>query len=112
MSMKQLIYLYLIFSFVTLSEERGVKVQIIDQNIDSSSLEQRYQVSRKGVSPPTLPDKMERDQALASISAINSWDELKKDIFYVDMKHKSIDELMVKYPELSKKDIIHLKGNK
>ena len=51
---------------------------------------------------PTLPSKEERDNFFDEYKIsekIKSWDELKKDIFYMDLKKKKLSTLQQKYPE-------------
>jgi hypothetical protein len=101
----------MIYTSLVYSQDRPIQIQIIDPNIDSSSLQKKYQVSKDKASFTSLPNKKIRDKFLGSFLAPVSWDETQKDIFYMDIKSKSLDELMEKYPELPKLELAKLKGN-
>ncbi len=110
--MKKLIPFLILASFTTLAQNEGVKVQIVDENIDSSSLEKSYQVSRHRDSSTSLPDRDLREEVLKDIKAIQKWDELKKDIFFMDLGSKSIKELVQKYPEIKESELKFLKDKR
>lgn len=105
--MKTLITLMLAYSFTTLAQ---VQIQVVDPEVDTSELQQRgYQVTREENEFSSLPDKDKRDQLLNELPAAKEWDELQKDIFYMDLKSKSIDQLEKKYPGISKARLKQLK---
>lgn len=110
--MKKLICLFLTYSFIAKAHDKSVQVQIFDPGIDSSSLEEKYQVHKKKSSYSSLPNKEARDQVLSSFPVTSKWDELKKDIFIMDIKSKTLEELVVKYSEFTKNDFLQLKGEK
>jgi hypothetical protein len=89
-----------------------VKVQIVDPDVDSSTLEKDYEVSRKSTQADSIPSKEARDEIFVNIKSIKKWDELKKDIFFMDLKSKSISELSAKYPEFSQSDLKSLKAKR
>lgn len=110
--MKNLIFLYLTFYFITFAsfaEDKKIQVQIVDPYINSKSFDSKYQVNRDNRAFTTLPDKKLRDEALNSSEATKNWDELQKDIFYMDLKNNTIANLGKKYPKIKKDELIRLK---
>jgi hypothetical protein len=100
----------LIFSLlIALPLMAQVQVQVLDPDIDTSSLEKKYQVHRDTKQANSLPNKELRDQLFQGVTKINKYDELKKDIFFMDLKRRSIPELLKKYPEFSMKELKSLK---
>jgi hypothetical protein len=89
-----------------------VKVQIVDTDLDSTSLEKDYQVNKEVTSVNSLPDKEVRDELLDDLISIKKWDDLKKDIFFMDLKSKSLKDLSVKYPEVELKSLKFLKAKR
>lgn len=96
--------------YISYAQNQGVKVFITDENIDSSSLEKKYEVTRKAELPNVLPDRQKRENVLSGIDIPKDWDELSKDIFYSDLKSKSIQDLTKKYPNFKEADLKNLKG--
>jgi hypothetical protein len=87
-----------------------VKVQVIDPELDTTPFEGNYQVSRKEETFSSLPSKKERDKLLSQIAATKDWDELKKDLFYMDLNSKKMEQLKIKYPEIPVQELRKLKG--
>ena len=88
----------LVFCFSLLSTAQ-IQVQVIDQQVDTKDLKKKgYFVNRESKDYSSLPDKRQRDKILNSISQTNGWDQLEKDIFYMNLRSKSINELTMKYP--------------
>ena len=83
-------------------------VTILDPNIDSEELKKNFHVNRGSTHESSLPDKQVRDNLLAESKATSKWDELKKDIFFMDLKRKALPELKKKYPEFSITEIENL----
>ena len=84
---------------------------LIDENASSAELEKTHKV-QKPVSPRnTLPGRAEREQFFADNwkEGLKDYDELEKDLLYMDLKSKTILELKTKYPELSPKELEELK---
>jgi hypothetical protein len=100
--MKLCLFLLFLISFSAIAQKANVL--IVDPDVDSKSLENGYNV-QKPSQAYSLPDKEARDEVLKNIKSVQNYDELKKDILYMDLKSKSPAELMKKYPELSKQDI-------
>lgn len=77
---------------------------IIDQDIETQELEPHFNVQRpQRVS--SLPDRYTRETLLEEFEIGESWDELKKDIFFMELRLKTLVELKKKYPELSEKKL-------
>jgi hypothetical protein len=110
--MKKLTPLLFLVSFTTLAQNQGVQVQVVDEHIDSSSLEGRYQVQRTAKKSNALPDRELREEVLKDVKAVQKWDELKKDIFFMDLERKSLPELVKKYPELKESELKFLKDKR
>lgn len=108
--MKKILYLFFAYSIIAQAQDKSVKVQVFDPDIDSRSLEEKYQVNNNPNTFSSLPNKKERDKVLSSYPLTNKWDELKKDIFFMDIKNKALEELISKYPEFKKNDFINLKA--
>lgn len=110
--MKKLIPLLFLVSFTTLAQNQGVQVQIVDQDIDSSSLEKSYAVKRSPKKNNVLPDRELRDEVLKDIKASQKWDELQKDIFFMDLQRKSLPDLVKKYPQIKEAELKFLKDKR
>ena len=107
--MKILLFIMLFSSTISWAQ---VKVQIVDPDVDSSTLEKDFEVSRKSTQANSLPSKETRDEIFIGIKSVKKWDELKKDIFYMDLKSKSLSELAIKYPEIADRDLKILKAKR
>ena len=110
--MKKLIPLLILVSFTTQAQNQGVQVQLIDEFIDSSSLEKQYQVKRETKKYGALPSRDLREEVLRDVKSIQKWDELKKDIFFMDLEKKSLSDLVKKYPELKESELKFLKDKR
>lgn len=97
-------FLFLLLLLSTTALAQKANVLIVDPDVDSSGLEKDYNV-QKPSQHYALPDKESRDEVFKGIKAVEKYDELKKDILFVDLKNKAPAEIMKKYPELSKSDI-------
>lgn len=105
--MKTLILFLLSFSISAFSQ---VQVQIVDPELDTAPLEKSgYQVSKKTSVHNALPNKKDRDKLLSELPEAKKWDELSKDIFYMDLKSKTLSDLQKKYPQISKAALKDLK---
>ena len=80
---------------------------VIDPDIETRELE-NFNI-QKNTHESSIPDRDERELLLNQVAKTKDWDELKKDIFYMDLARKSVSELQKKYPELSAKEIKLLK---
>lgn len=112
--MKNLFIIFLLFSInsqVQAQIQPGkAKVLVIDENIDTTELAKEYVVEKPATSNFVVPDLNERDIFFEGISFPEYWDDLKKDVFYLELKSKSLDYLIIKYPDLKVSDIKNLKG--
>jgi hypothetical protein len=108
--MKILIFL---ISVISLHSYSQVEIQVVDPTLDTKALEgQGYKISKKTASHNALPDKNLRDSLLSDIPETKKWDELQKDIFYMELKKKSLNDLEKKYPQISKKQLEVLKDKR
>jgi hypothetical protein len=103
-----------IFIFLVSFNSFGqVQIQVIDPQLDTQELEKKhFIVTREEDEFSSLPDKNKRDELFKELGEIKNWDELQKDIFYMDLKSKSIDKLIKKYPQLSSKKLQSLKDKR
>lgn len=83
---------------------------LVDENIDEKALEGNFNVKKGSTLRSSLPPKELRDRFLENVPAAKDWDEYQKDAFYMDIKNKSVDEILKKYKQFSKKEIKSLKG--
>lgn len=97
----------LYFSFTAQAQ---VQIQVVDPEVNTKELEDKgYQVSREEKEFTSLPDRDKRDELLKGLHIANEWDELQKDIFYMDLKSKTLEQLANKYPEISRARLQQLK---
>lgn len=87
------------------------KVLIVDPDIETKELEKNFEVQRPS-HPYSLPSKQKRDEVFEGIESLKNYDELKKDILFMDLKSKSIKEIKAKYPDLSPQDLKIIMGRK
>lgn len=86
------------FSFFSMAQ---VQVQVIDPHLDIKGLEEKgYDVTNESKDYSALPDKSQRDEILNSIPQTKGWDQVERDIFYMNLRSKSINELKMKYPSI------------
>lgn len=103
----------LLISFISFHSYSQVEIQVVDPELDVKPLEgQGYKISRKAEVHNALPDKKLRDSLLSEVPEAKTWDELQKDIFYMDLKQKSLNDLEKKYPKISKKQLDELKDKR
>lgn len=95
-----------------LSMAQKAQVLLLDENIDEAELRQNFNVQRGSTSKSSLPDRGSRDKILSAVPAISEWDELKKDIFFMELETKTIPQLKKKYPELNESQIKTLKDKR
>jgi putative salt-induced outer membrane protein YdiY len=105
--MKKPSILLVILLYTLSAFAQKAQVTILDDDIDGSPLEKEFNVHKGSTHKSFLPAKEERDFALKDLKQIQKWDELKKDIFYMELKSKSISEQ--KYPEFSTQELKTLK---
>lgn len=107
------IFVYLLsFSLLAQVNSKRAKVILIDKDIDSKELEKKYDVERPVEPNRILPTIQERDNLFQGIKLPGEWDELKKDIFFMELKEISLEELVNKYPEIKKSDLKNLKDKR
>lgn len=104
--------LLFIFICMPLAHAQKAQVLLIDEDIDQEELKENFHVHKGSTHINSLPDRHEREMLLTKVKATQQWDELKRDIFYMDLKSKSLSELKIKYPELKEKEIKLLKSKR
>lgn len=108
------ILLLLSFIFTTTIQAQNpsgrAKVLVIDQDIDTTELAKKYDVEKEAPANLKLPNLRARDKVFEGVTFPENWDHLKKDVFFLELKEKSIEELIKKYPDLKESDIKALKG--
>lgn len=103
-----IISISLIISLSALAQKADLL--LIDENIDASTLEENFNIKKGSTLKSYLPPKEARDDFLKNIPESQSWDEYQKDAFYMDIKKKTSDEIIKKYPYLSKAKVAALKA--
>lgn len=83
---------------------------LVDQEIDASELKNDFNISSKKADQSVFPEKEVVDNLLNKEEFTKDWDELKKDIFFMELKTKNIKFLVEKYPEVSEKKMKELKN--
>jgi hypothetical protein len=86
-----------------------LQIQVVDPSLESTYFEERHIVNRTPKVISHLPQKEKRDQVLNTIQLPSHWDELNKDIFFVDLQTKTIKDLLLKYPEIEPRQLEKLK---
>ena len=110
-SMKILI-IFTLFICTTQAFAQRANVTILDSEVESKELERNFNVRRGSTHKSSLPDRDFREEVLSGVETVQKWDELKKDIFFMDLKSKSLAELKKKYPELTLAEIKSLKDRR
>ncbi len=100
---------FLFLSFSAVADEP--KAILLDKDATSEELEKTNKV-QKAIPPRNiLPARAEREQFFTDNwkDGLKDYDELEKDLLYMDLRTKTILELKQKYPELSAKELEELK---
>lgn len=100
--------LFLLIS--TFSFAQKAEVVILNDDIENEPLEKHFNVSRGSSHESSLPDKKTRDELLSDRKQVKDWEEFKKDLFYMDLKSKTLKELEQKYPAFSAQELTDLKS--
>lgn len=85
-------------------------VLVINSNADTNQLEKKFKIERPAALTFEMPDLGIRDIFFENIIFPESWDDLKKDIFFLELRSMPLNELIKKYPDLKESDIQNLKG--
>ncbi len=101
--------LVMMFSLSAFAEEP--KAILMDEGATSPELDKTHNVQKAKPPRNILPGKAERDQFFADNwkDGLKDYDELEKDLLYMDLKSKTILELKAKYPELTARELEELK---
>ncbi len=97
-------------SLITTSVYSQINMHIVNEEDQPAAqeLEKKYNVTHKAKDPKVMPDKHSRDAFLEGSGIPQDWDELDRDIFYMDLKTKSFAEVKNKYPKIDPKTIQEL----
>ncbi|MCM2351577.1 MAG: hypothetical protein NDI69_16255 [Bacteriovoracaceae bacterium] len=106
------ILMFLMLSCLSVANAQKAEVLLLDEDIDETELKEDFNVHKGSTHRSSIPDRDQRQMLLSKLSAIEKWDELKKDIFYMDLASKSVSQLKEKYPELKLKEIKMLKAQR
>jgi hypothetical protein len=114
MSIRHLLVLSLLLSSRLYADENPgrPKILFLNQNINTKELTGNYDLEKPEGPTNVMPDLAERDSFFSGINFPASWDDLNKDIFYVEIHQRPLSYLIKKYPEIKKEDIARLKENK
>lgn len=104
-----LLPLLLLFTFGAFAQK--AKVLIVDPDIETVELEKDFEIQRPA-HRYALPDKKVRDEVFEGLESVKRYDELKKDILFMDVQSKSIQELKEKYPDIPASDLKIIMGRK
>ena len=105
--MKKIIVAFLFSSFVVAQEAELV---LIDEDISPTDIGSEFKIHRPEKKKNFLPQIHLRDKFLMNIPESRDWDEYRKDSFYMDIKHKKVEEILLKYPNYNEIFIRSLKG--
>lgn len=105
--MKHFLLFILLLPTLAFAQQKP-KVLIVDPDLDSAPLEKEFSI-QKPAQHYALPDKDQRDLVVSGIKSVEKFDELKKDILYMDLKSLKEEDVRKKYPELSPMDIRKMK---
>ncbi len=97
-------------SFNSLQAQNPAELFLVDQGIDASALKDQFNISKDKADLKVFPRKEIVDRLVGQEDFAKDWDELKKDIFFMDLKIREMSYLTNKYPEISNKKIIELKN--
>lgn len=105
--MKRLLFIALIVGLASNVYAGKAKLVIVDPNLDPEEFGEDFDVQSKR--DTKLPDKNERDDFLSGLKQAQDWDEWEKDLFYMELQYKSLDDLVRKYPDFTRKELKNLK---
>ena len=108
----KLILSFLLLGISSMSTAQRAQVLLLDEDIDGTSLDQNFNVQRGSTARSALPDRDLREEVLSVVPDIAEWDELKKDIFFMELESKTVLQLKKKYPELKESQIKMLKDKR
>lgn len=86
------------------------QLTVVSPDINADSLKDSFDVHYGSSHKSSLPDRQERERVLTGLEAASNWDELKRDIFYMDIKTRPLEVLAKKYPEIPSSELTELKG--
>lgn len=87
-----------------------IKLLIIDKEISAKHLEKTYAIEYPDNPPPIFPSIEKRDHFFIGVEFPKSYDDLQKDMLYMELKTLPLTELTEKYPELEPNELKRLKA--
>jgi Vitamin D binding protein, domain III len=96
----KMVSLPLLFLFIIPAHAQKAELVILNPDIETKELEKVYLIQRP-IHFNSLPDKVMRDEVMVGIESVKDYDELKKDILFMDLKSKLPEALKKKYPDIS-----------
>lgn len=97
-------------SFSAVKAQNKAELFLVDQDIDASALDDQFNISKDQASIKVFPRKEIVDALLNEEEFARDWDELQKDIFYMNLKIRDMSYLKNKYPDIPKNKLIELKN--
>lgn len=106
-----LILSFVIYScFQTANAQNKANLFVVDQEIEADSLADQFTISKEQADLKVFPKKEIIDAFLENEEFARDWDELEKDIFYMNLKTRKMDYLKKKYPHISSEKLRELKS--
>lgn len=99
--------LALIFSHYAFAQK--AKMLVVGPKTETQRAIKEFDVEYAEPQLQILPEKIKRDAFLKNINQSKKWDEIRKDIFYMQLLSRSISELKAKFPEFSEIELKSLK---
>jgi hypothetical protein len=84
------------------------KIIFLNKDIDGKEFAKKYDIEKPMAPLFIMPDLQERDEFFSGMTFPESWDDLNKDIFYVEIHQRPLSFLIEKYLEINKKEILRL----
>lgn len=111
--MKTVVALIILFIVTYVkAEPEQLRVMILDDNIKKSDFPQNVKFdSRKKKMSFTREDRDTQFEKIKLSIHTTKMDELGRDLLFMDLKSKSIEELTVLYPQIPSKDLEYAKTN-
>jgi hypothetical protein len=108
--MKISLLLLTLMTFSSAGFAQKAELTVLDPNIETSELNPHFNVHHGSTHTSSIPNKADRDLLLVQFEKKTAgWDQLKKDIFYMDLSSKTLKDLSKKYPDFSPKELKELK---
>jgi hypothetical protein len=104
-----LIFILILSTKIHSEENPGrPKIIFINKDIDGKEFAKKYDIEKPMEPLNVIPDLQERDDFFSGMKFPESWDDLNKDMFYIDVHQRPLSFLIEKYPEIKKDEIVRL----